>query len=95
VVGPLFQGRNRGCEDLATCRVVFLGNLSDSGQYDARAQLVGHGEGTVGTADSVVELVGGVKGPPSRQVKGDQRELYGAEEMTQLAPARLTEALRR
>jgi hypothetical protein len=94
VVGTPAQRREGGGEDTATFHILLRRDRPHAGQDEVRAQLVRHGEGTLGAADPLVELIDRVERPAGGEAQGDERELDGAQQVTQLAPAGLTQAMR-
>ena len=87
------RGQRRG-EGPESLRVVLGRHRADPGEDEVRAQLVGQGEGGIGTADPLVELVGRVERPAGGQAEGDERELDRAKQVAKVAAARLAQPLR-
>ncbi len=80
-------------EDRAASGVVLGRDGAGPHQHDVRAQLEGHRERGLGAPEPVVELLGRVERPARRQRDGDERQLDRPEDVPELAPARLAEAV--
>ena len=94
MVGALAQSGQRRGQSGSSLRLVLGRHLAGADEDQVRPQLVGQGEGRIGTADPLVELVGRVEPPPGRQAEGDERELDRAQHVAKLAAARLAQPLR-
>ena len=94
MVGSLAQSGQRRGQGGSSLRLLLGGHLAGADEHQVRPQLVGQGEGRIGAADPLVELVGRVEAPPGGQAERHERELDRAEHVAKVAAARLAQPLR-